>query len=181
MTFAVSDSAIKHNRDLFNTFLIVSVVATVAMLVITIKYIIKGSEDKKVYSWYCMDVLGVSALCAEFCVYWFGGSLSKNITMLSLIFFILIFLITGIIYCNQKKIKNIKWIIYTLTVAFFIYIFPIVATRRILHFGIITKSVGDSQVDWIMFYAIIPVIVIFEILGTCGLFRRFTKDGKNGF
>ncbi len=103
ITFAFSESAIKHNRDLFNTFIIASVVATVVMLVITIKYIIKGSEDKKVYSWYSMDVLGISALCAEFCVYKFGGYLSKNIPILSLIVFILTFLITGIIYCNKKR------------------------------------------------------------------------------
>ena len=41
-------------------------------------------------------MLGISALCAEFCVYKFGGYLSKIIPILSLIVFILTFLITRI-------------------------------------------------------------------------------------
>ncbi len=180
ITSICSYGLIEH-RDLFNSFIIVSVVATVAMLMITIKYIKKGSEDKKEYSAYLMDMLGISALCSEICLYKSGGILSKNIPVLSVIGFFLVFFITGILYCNQKKIKNIKLIIYALIVAFFIYILPIVATRRIIHYGIITKSIGDSQFDWIRLYAIIPVIIVFEIVGTCGLFRRFTKYEKNGF
>ncbi|WP_027438095.1 hypothetical protein [Lachnospira multipara] len=181
LTGSISFGIIEQNRDLVNTFIIVSVVATVAMLILTIKYLKKGSEDKKEYSEYMMDMFGVSALCAEICIYRFGGYLSKNIPMLSAIVFFLVFVITGILYCNQKKIKNIKLIIYALIVAFFIYILPIVAMRRIIHYGIITKSIGDSQVDWIIFYAVIPIIILFEILGTCSLVRRFIKDEKIGF
>jgi len=81
---------------------------------------------------------------------------------------------------------HLKWglvtlIIYALIVAFFIYILPIVATRRTIHYAIITKSIGDSQVNWLILFTAIPVIIVFEILGTCRLFRRFIKDEKNNF